>query len=412
VASITEPARDVEVIRETDVLVIGGGPAGIGASVAAARMGARVVLIERYGCLGGLATGGLVIWIPGFRPGGSEVYGGLAAEWMREVEKAGAVAYRECTETKQGALADPEEMKLVALDMVVDSGVDVLFHAWAVAAIGPAGDARGAIIESKSGRQAVLAKVTVDASGDADVVAWSKGAFVTGKKGIGLPYRVGGVDWEKYSRFASENPDRMTELRQELGHQGYARIPRPWDHRLHNDLAWVNTWGPTEYDAISVDDLTKVEITMRKDIRGGVRFLRERVPGFERSFLVDVASQIGTRDSRRIVGDYTLTMDDLKEGRTFPDAIGRMCNDPWVKVVCELPYRCLVPKNVENLLVAGRPISAEQNVHEATRLIPPCMTTGEAAGIAAAIAVKSGVCPRNVDVAQVQAALRADGIVI
>ena len=151
---------------------------------------------------------------------------------------------------------------------------------------------------------------------------------------------------------------------------------------------------------------------MRRDIRSGVRFLRENIPGFEKSFLIDVASQIGTRDSRRIVGGYTLTMADLKEGRTFPDAIGRMCNDPWVKVVCQLPYRCLVPENVENLLVAGRPISAEPNVHEATRLIPPSLTTGEAAGVAAAIAVRSGVTPRAVDLGQVQATLRSNGIAI
>jgi len=169
VKTIIEPSREIPVVRECDVLVVGGGPAGLAASVAAARLGARVVLVERYGYLGGLATGGLVIWLPGFRPGGSDVYGGLALEWVQRVERAGGTAYRDLSETEQAVLADPELLKSAALDIVVGAQVDTVFHAWATASVAADGRVQGIVIESKSGRQAILASATVDATGDADV---------------------------------------------------------------------------------------------------------------------------------------------------------------------------------------------------------------------------------------------------
>lgn len=410
--TVREPARDTPVLRETDVLVVGGGPAGFSAAVAAARLGSRVTLVERYGHLGGLATGGLVFWLPGYHPGGSRVYGGLALEWVQRVEMAGGTSYRDITESKQGVLADPEMLKQYSLEMVLEAGVDLLLHAFCAAAIVENGSIKGAIIESKSGRQAILAGVVVDGTGDADLVAWANGQFVTGTKGISLPYRLGGIDWDRYQAFHQDEPERFAELTKELKEEWENRMTF-WPHpRSHNDLAWMNYWGPLGFNAIDVEDLTRAEILLRKNISGSVHFLRKNVPGFERCFLVDTACQIGTRDSRRIVGDYTLTMHDLTSQMTFPDTIGRMCNNTFVDVTCDIPYRCLVPQGVENLLVAGRPIDADPQVHEASRLIPPSMATGQAAGTAAHVAIRDGVTPRGVGLARVQATLHDAGVFI
>ena len=410
--AITEPARQIPVIREADVLVVGGGPAGLAASVAAARLGMRVVLVERYGHLGGLATGGLVIWLPGFRPGGSDVYGGIPLEWVQRVDRAGGTAYREISETKHSVLADPELLKCAALDMLVGAQVDPLFHAWSVSAVVADGKMSGVVIESKSGRQAILSQVTIDATGDGDVVAWSGGEYVTGRKGIALDFRLGGVEWDRYLAFCAEDRDQWQDLSRDLHERTLVHLPLADEGRCHNDLAWFNYRGVLGWDAIDVNDLSKAEVLLRRNILRAVEYIRDRVPGFERCFLVDTASQIGTRDSRRIVGGYVLTREDLKNGATFPDSIGRICNDPFVNERFDVPYRCLVPNGVENLLVAGRPISAEPRVHEATRLIPPSLVTGQAAGTAVAIAIRDGVSPRHVDISKVQQLLQAEGVCV
>jgi len=412
VKTIIEPSREIPVVRECDVLVVGGGPAGLAASVAAARLGASVVLVERYGYLGGLATGGLVIWLPGFRPGGSDVYGGLALEWVQRVERAGGTAYRDLSETEQAVLADPELLKSAALDIVVGAQVDTVFHAWATASVAADGRVQGIVIESKSGRQAILASATVDATGDADVAAWSGAEYVIGRKGIALDFRVGGVDWDRYLSFCVEDRDQWSALNQDLHERTLVSLTYGDRGRCHNDFAWFNYRGVIGWDAIDVDDLSKAEVTLRRNVLRAVEYLRERVPGFERSFLVDTASQIGTRDSRRIVGGYVLTREDLNRGATFPDSIGRICNDPFVQQRFEIPYRALLPNGVEGLLVAGRPISTEPRVHEATRLIPPSLVTGQAAGTAAALAVRDGVSPRQVNLRQVQETLRREGVAI
>ncbi len=410
--TVLEAARETPVLREADILVVGGGPAGFSAAVAAARLGAKVTLLERYNHLGGLATGGLVFWLPGYCPGGSRVYGGIALEWVQRVERDGGTSYRDITETKQGAMADPELLKQHALEMALEAGVDLIFHAWAASAIIRDGRVQGAIIESKSGRHALLAQMVVDGTGDADLVAWSNGEFVTGSKGLSLPYRLGGVNFDRYQAFRSDQPELFATLARELKERWENRMPVWPNPRCHNDLAWMNYWGPIGYNAVSVDDLTRAEIELRKNIFGSLRFFREKVPGFEGCFLVDTACQIGTRDSRRIVGGYTLTMKDMRSRATFNDTIGRMCDNTLVEITCDIPYRCLVPRGVEGLLVAGRPIDVDPQVHEASRLVPPSLVTGQAVGTAAWLAVKESIPPRAVDLAVLQRTLHEAGVYI
>lgn len=409
--TIHEPSRHVPVLREAEVLVVGGGPAGLAASVAAARLGARVCLVERYGCLGGLATGGLVIYIPGFRPEGSPTYGGIALELVQRVGRAGGALYHSrVRETEDVAMLDPELLKLAALELVVESGVDLVLHAWAVGALLEGRAVKGVFVESKSGRQAILARAVVDASGDADVVAWAGGEFITGSKGMSLPFRVGGVDWRAYESFWRERAEERARLSQELQQRGGMHLPRLPEGRVRHDQAWFNYWGLTGLNAVDVQDLTTAEVQLRRQAGEAVAFLRERVPGFAGVYLLDTASQIGTRDSRRIVGDYTLQLADLEGAATFPDAVGKICHSPRMDLECDVPYRCLVPRGLDNVLVSGRPISVEPRAHETTRLIPQCLVSGQAAGTAAALVARSGRSARDLDLGELQAALQGAGV--
>ncbi len=409
--TIHEPAREVPVLRETDVLVVGGGPAGLAAAVAAARLGTRVCLVERYGYLGGLATGGLVVYFPGYRPDGSPTYRGIALEWVRRAHAAGgAIYYERVRESEDVAMLDPEVLKQEALGLALASGVELVLHALAVGAQAEAGTVRAVFVESKSGRQAIVARAVVDASGDSDVVAWAGGQFVTGSKAISLPFRVGGVYWPAYEQFLRHSPEQRTRLSQELQRQCLMPLPRLPDHRLQHDLAWFNYWGMAGLDATDEADLTRAEVQLRGNVWLALDFLRRRVPGFAGAFVVDTASQIGTRDSRRIVGDYTLDLADLEHQARFPDAVGRICHSPRMDLVCDLPYRCLVPRGLDNVLVGGRPISVDPRAHETTRLIPQSLVSGQAAGTAAALVARGDRPARDLDLAELQAALRAAGV--
>lgn len=172
----------------------------------------------------------------------------------------------------------------------------------------------------------------------------------------------------------------------------------------------VSNTGVLGHDAIDVEDLTRAEVTLRRNALRTVEFLRARVPGYERRFLVDLASPIGTLDSRRVVGDYPLTLEDLTAGAAFADGVGRICQNRCFQATCDVPCRCLLPRGAESLLVAGRPVAAEPRVHEVTRLIPPALVTGQAAGAAAALAVADGVSPRSVDMPRLRALLASQGV--
>ncbi len=452
VKTIKEPARDIKVVHEADVVVVGGGPGGHTAAVAAARCGAKTVLIERYGHLGGMATGGLVILVPHMSDGISKEpqIAGLCLEWFNRLAKipGGKVGPEldELGSTDPKALArwknhfssvvdgkirlswtaDPEYLKCILNDMAEEAGVKLYLHSWGTQAITEKGAVKGVIFESKSGRQAVLGKVIIDGTGDADLLP-SAGAAFDGaldpkvrSSMLALVFRIGNVDFKQYVEANAKDPQKARELQGELSKvAGTFFMPFPGSRE---DVVWVNNWIPG-YKSTDVEDLTKLEVSVRKMMRKGFDFMKQRYPGFENSFILDTASQTGTRGSRRLVGEYIMTADDMDKCRKFDDTIavipkissGRSgdsfaLNTPTAGDTCAyIPYRALVPAKTEGLLIAGRSFSSDLIANDSLNLIPHCAAIGEAAGTAAALAVKQGIPVRKVDAKLLQKTLVKNG---
>lgn len=424
--TITEPAREIPVVAEVDVLVAGGGPAGFAAAVAAARLGAKVMLIERYGCLGGLATGGLVLYMDGLSDGSERVIGGVCWESMERLRAQGGLAVR-------GPLkydVDSELYKLTLDEMCVEAGVRLRLHSWVVNALVEEGKVRGVVMESKSGREAVLAHTIIDATGDGDVAALAGADYDLGHMRVGLNMKVGGVDQARYQAFAEEQPERARDLRAALREQGGFPIgmgPTPYSDE---GVFWVNVVGLADrgglgprddasYDerwyghlnAVDAEDLTYAELELRRRLGMSLDYYRQNVPGYEKVRLLAFASQLGVRESRRILGKVVLSGEDVLTGRAFEDAIGRG-GLVWQGVAYQIPYRALVPRDLGGLLMAGRCISADQAALGHIRVIPPMMVTGQAAGTAAFMAVELGREPGEVDPAVLRRQLAADGVIL
>jgi len=313
---------------------------------------------------------------------------GIGEEMLQRLDKMG----RAIVNRRPGALAtvDAEALKYVMAEMIQEAGVHVYLHSWCVDAIMAGSSVRGAVFESKSGRQAILAKTVVDATGDGDVFAAAGAPHDRMKYHIGLVCRIGTLD--KVDRSKAKKGERPRRLG--------SPTPIP-------GINWVNMHGPTA-DALDVADLTRLELAHRRQIWKTVEDIRKR-PGYESVYLVETAPQIGVRISRILNGLARLTHKDAAAGKTYPDVIGvgGMCyglKDGW-----QIPYRALVPQKVENILAAGRCICAERKMFDPMRLIAPCFVTGHAAGAAAALTVKDRCPVRDVNVAKLQKLLREQG---
>jgi hypothetical protein len=430
---------ETKVCYEADVVVVGGGPGGHSAAVAAARNGARTVLVERYGHLGGMATGGIVIQIPHLSDGGSErQIAGLTQEWLDRLDVIGGslhprkedVGSRDAKlieywrhfwgNVKNGrieytAWVDPELLKCVLNDMVEEAGVKLLLHSWGVKAIAEGGYVKGIVCESKSGRQAILGKVIIDGTGDGDLLT-SAGADFDGSLNrairnsmLALVFRLGNCDYLKFCAFRETEPQKYEALMQELTKVAGTRLlplPSP-----RNDIMWINNWIPG-LDCTKAEDLTRIEVEMRKIMRRGHAFLKNNFPTFENSFIMDTAPQTGTRGSRRVIGEYEITWDDIKAGKKHEDTIAVIPSHgaPEVNPVIHFPYRALVPKHIEGLLIAGRSFCSDIHTNDMINLIPHCIANGQASGTAAAIAVKQGISPRKVDYRLLQDTLMKQGV--
>jgi hypothetical protein len=403
-STIEEPARQLEVIEQADVVVAGGGPGGVAAAIAAAREGADVLLVERYGYLGGLATGGNVIGLPPFEEGGDQVIQGLAREFRSTLEARGDARSPAGAWRADGFDFDPEAWKALSLSLCREAGVRFLFHSWIAASMANDGSIEAIAIETKSGRLAIRGKVFVDGTGDGDVLAWAGAAFEKSDHRIGLVPRFGAIDYGRFDSWRKEAAGPWEAFCAEMK----ARVGEAWHpiHSYRDDVTWLNNGLPG--DALDVRDLTRIEITLREKIAEVHALYRERVPGFEESFVLDTAPQIGTRESRRITGPYRLTLDDLSGGR-FEDSVGLGNRYDIEGHVWQFPYRCLVAERIENGLATGRCISTTHEAHEFTREIHTCLVVGQAAGVAAAIAVKYGAAVSQIDVADLQSRLRAQG---
>jgi 2-polyprenyl-6-methoxyphenol hydroxylase-like FAD-dependent oxidoreductase len=430
--TIREPARDVHIFKEADVVVVGGGPAGIAAAVASARNGAQTILLERYGHLGGLASGGLVTLIMPMSDGtNTPQIAGICQEVIDRLDAAGAAlhprmedlgsskaelvdywrTYSFCVidgKIRLSVFMDPEILKCILNDMAEEAGVKLLLHSLFVNALVDNDIVKGVVFESKSGRQALLGKVVIDTTGDGDVYA-SAGAPFDGKMNsddrsskLAFVFRIGNIDPEKYFGFKKSNPQTHDELLKELESlRGFSMFIRT----SREDVIWVNNNVPY-LSGLSVDDLTRLEVDGRHRMRLTHDFLKKQMPGFENSFIIDTASQIGVRCSRRLIGEYVVTASEICSGVVFPDTI-MMGPDFRYNFSPEhphwhIPYRSLVPRKVKNMLAAGRCISTDTVTNDLLAPIQYCFATGQAAGTAAAIAVKDKVNMAQVDIKKLQ----------
>lgn len=447
--TITEPQKEIPVRVEVDVLIVGGGPAGIMAARAAAGSGLKVMLIESRGYLGGNLTIGLPIL--GFLGGkGNQIIEGLPQLFIDRLrERNAASGHRACDLHVSLTIVDPEEVKTVALDMVREAGVEVLMYVFCVDAIMDGKDVRGVVIESKAGREAILAKTVIDCTGDGDVafragVECRKGGEDGGMQPPTLMFCMKGVDMPVFRDALSNHgdvfdmdksaPEYFREgkfitvgLRNQIRQAKEAGYDIPVARTilitgLAGDEIWVNMSRVTGTDSTRPESYTRAEIEARKQIYELERYLKAFIPGFENARREKVAPFTGIRESRVIVGKYVLTAEDILACRSFGDAIavasypvdihhshGDDCTLMWCGDCYDIPYRCLVPAEVGNLLVAGRCSSMNHEAMAATRVMSTCMAVGEAAGRAARIALLDGVRPSGVDVAKVRKELRETG---
>lgn len=383
---IIQPRRELPVLHRTQVLVVGGGPAGVAAAIAARRAGADVALVERYGHFGGLWTGGLVLLVLGhIVKGNRQVCQGLGEEMMRRLDGMdGAIIHRE---RGRNPTVDAEAVKYLMVEMVEEAKIEVFLHAWGVDAVMEGSAVRGAVFESKSGRQAVLADVVVDATGDGDVFAAAGAAFEHRSHNVGLVSRIGNLDRVDRSRVPEGRKPRR------LG----SPTPVP-------GMNWWNLRGP-EVDGLDVKVLTRMEMQHRKFIWRHIQKVRS-TPGYEKTYLAETAPQLGVRITRVLRALETVTLAGLRANRKFADVVGVGGASNAEHQEWQIPYRALVPESVDGVLAAGRCIACDRRMADLVRLIPNCFVTGHAAGVAAAVAARAGCRPRDVEVPEVQKILR------
>jgi FAD dependent oxidoreductase len=431
---IEEPVQQIPVHTECDVLVVGGGPSGTAAAVAAARLGADVVMLERYNHLGGLSTGGLVIWIDrmtdwtgryvirGFaeeilsRLTPDKIAGPAPAEWgSKDPEKVAYWALR--TAAYHGTVTysptlDPEWLKAESLSMVLDAGVHPIFHAWGAKPLLEGKRVTGCVFESKEGRRAVLAKVTIDATGDGDLYARAGSAFETEVDSgdihgcMNTVWLFGGVDMDTFLRFRAETPEQYAQF-MARGRETMRYFEKPvvsW----RNDVAVF--MGPrfAGYSAVKVEDLSEVEIKSHQLMLEHLAFFRANAPGFADAFIMLSAPQLGVRHGRRLAGRGKLTRENWN-GAVAPDEIG--VSPPLSPKFgnVSVPYSAIVPRDIEGLLAPGRHLSCDATSHSFMREIPQCWLTGHAAGVAAAIAANRGLDLANVPITELRRQLAAQG---
>ncbi|MBV8749806.1 MAG: FAD-dependent oxidoreductase [Candidatus Eremiobacteraeota bacterium] len=443
-------------MREYDVLVVGGGNAGCAAALAAARSGARTLLVERYGFLGGTATASMVgPWMT-FHSGDDRIVGGIAQEIVeRLVVRGGSPGHIHDASDYVATITpfDPELHKALLFEMMGESGVNLLLHAWFLDALVANGRVAGAGFATVGGTVQVAAKRTIDATADAYVAASAGVATQQGDargrvQPASLMFRLSHVDLSVLAQYVRHRPEQMRsslkthertpealtavaglyELWDAARARGAVTVPRElvsFFATPYSDEVTVNMTRVVGIDPLDPDDLTRAEVEARAQVMQLLDFFRKDVPGFANARIAATATQIGVRESRRIVGEYTLTADDVLHARTFDDAVARSAypidiHNPSGSgttthrlapgTAYEIPYRCLVPKGVDDLLVAGRCISTTHEALASTRLTPTVMTLGQAAGTAAALSLQQGVTPRALDPALLRERLIHNGV--
>jgi hypothetical protein len=449
--TIREPAREIPVLMHADIVVVGGGTTGPIAAAAAARRNKKVVLVERFGSLGGNLTLGL-----NTKPSGALV-GGLPLELWKMARAAGAAGADYFAGTKTGKVkiaspCDPEIMKMLLTRLCTDAGVQILFETVVSRPILDGGTVTGVVVENKAGRSFIGAKVVIDCSADGDIAAGAGAPFVMGSgddddevkmQPVGMYFTMSDVDVVELARWARQTddvpaqaiPDNDDDLDYGLWLTGFNKTIRAYREETNidlprenitlktaNGLMYVNATRVLGVNVFSPIEFSAAIVECYRQIEEYAQFLIKKVPGFAKAKISQIAPVLGVRETRHIRGEHMLTAKDVSGETSFPDSIAADVSAFDVHDVkgadvdfrglkpYELPYRCLVPLGVEQLLVAGRCISADHTAHGRSRNVPACMATGQAAGIAAAIALDSNTTVRGVSIERLQAALREIGM--
>lgn len=434
----TEAQKDIPIRGSFDVVVCGGGPAGIGAAVSAARTGAKTLLIESSGTLGGVSTSGLMSHWTG------DSKGPLYEEVLQRSYTAGPDYYFDDNrgyEYKNKFIINTEKLKSTYIEMIEESTIELLLYTQVSLPIMNKNTIKGVIIESKSGREAIFAKTVIDATGDGDIAYKSGVPYLKGRhkdkrmQPMTLMFKVGGVDYSKacFALFFEDNYTMSNgyriqdiakkELAQPMGHVLL------YPNQIHGVVS-VNMSNCINVDGTKIEDLTYATLLCQKQIPLIISFLQKYIPGYEQCYLYQTASHIGVRETRHFKGLETITAQDISEGKQFDDWIATECffnfdihnldgsgldpmgeQDNFSQIErYTIPYSCIVPENIDGLLLAGRNISGTHIAHSNYRVMPICINIGQGAGVAAALSAKNGITLRNLNVKEIQEILITQGV--
>ncbi|SDR00689.1 FAD-dependent oxidoreductase [Pseudovibrio sp. Tun.PSC04-5.I4] len=432
---VMSKSEQVPVVSKTDVVVVGAGPAGLSAAVSAARLGCSVTLVERYHHLGGQASGGMVLVLDdmvntgaGDRPD-EIVTTGIVTEFVDRMKSQDAAIYppsEDCVKSwdmwqkwsRWGCINfhetgmpqpiihavafDPDAWKRVSLDLVREAGVQLRLHSWFSEAIVEGSKVKGVICQTKVGRQAIMADMVVDATGDLDLAASAGAEYTKGEYIVTTVFRLCDVDTDRAEAYEYENPEEYKKLDRQArriigGAWGmwWLKTPLP-------GIVWCNCPHMPGYDGLTPEGMVQAEYQGRDRMMALLKFARDNIPGFENVKMLGAAEQLGVRQTRLLKGEYIVTKDDVTSRRHFADSVCRG-RDYYT------PYRALLPKTIDNLIVAGRHYSVDSDAQKSSREIPPCMAQGEASGVAVALALQGSTALRDVDATLIQKQMRAQG---
>jgi hypothetical protein len=438
--TLLEPSRETPVLGEYEVVVLGGGPAGIAAATAAGRAGRRTILIERYGFLGGAGTAACVSNFCGLH---GNVHGelrqvvhGIADDVLARLDRMGSLnpPHSSFGGKIQAQTYDRSAYKIVADEVLQAAGVKILLHALGVGAVmNSETQVEAMLVETRSGRRAIKGQMFIDCSGDADLAAWAGAAFEKGDSGATMAYpttkfMINAVDPDKAGRAWELIPKLMAEAERSGRHfPRKEAIVRPQRNPIEwrANLTQIANPDGSPVDGTDAEQLSAGEIEGRRQCWEVFQFIREATPGFANAYVSEIAPQLGIRETRRVNGEYMLTEDDVLACASFADTVGvsawpiechiagdiliRFPPIPQSRGFTQLPYRMIVPTHIDNLLVAGRCASMTHQGQSAARVSGPCFVMGQAAGTAADIALNAGVRLRAIDVGTLQKRLEAEG---
>ena len=434
--TIPEPNREIPILDQVDVLVVGGGPAGVGAAISAARLGAKTLIVEQFNCLGGVATSGghnhfslYTAWSDFDTP----IVGGVAEEMRSRILAEGIGTYRNgCIDF------DLEGVKFLLDRMAAEAGVQVLYYTFYCDTLVEDGKVIGGIVQNKSGRQAILAHRVVDCTGDGDAAFHAGASFWQGRPEDGrcqpctLMFTIAGVDWPRVAEWRSTYQKHEVWLKAQadgIMEPFQSVIMGFWHTDVLPDQVGINMTHLVDVDTTNARDLTWATIEGRRQAHHLVEVFRQVVPGMEKCYMISSAPALGLRESRRIEGVVTLTAEDIMAQRQWDDTIGYgsfyidihnpagpgMGDQTWYPPKgwrYQMPYGVMVPKEIDNLLVAGRCISTDHVALGSTRIMSTCMVLGEAAGAAALLSLHEEVAPRDLDAGVLRGQLRAQGAIV